>query len=91
MKQKLIDLLFIYKSSFESDKEPQGNIIGHEGDIILNVEEPCTPLLERPAYQDRARTREALEIHMKELMGLGLLRKVGDNEQVEVTTPAIIN
>ncbi|MBW0520007.1 hypothetical protein O181_059722 [Austropuccinia psidii MF-1] len=90
MKEKLIDLLFKYKNAFATDKEPIGAIIGHEVEIILHVEKPYTPLLRRPAYPAIPRAREALEVHIKELMDLGVLRKVGHNEQVEVTTPVII-
>ncbi|MBW0571356.1 hypothetical protein O181_111071 [Austropuccinia psidii MF-1] len=90
MKEKLIDLLFKYKNAFATDKEPLGAIIGHEVDIILNVEKPYPPLLRRPAYPAIPRAREALEAHIKELMDLGVLRKVGHNAQVEVTTPVII-
>ncbi|MBW0561590.1 hypothetical protein O181_101305 [Austropuccinia psidii MF-1] len=70
--------------------EPLGAIIGDEVDIILNVEKYYPPLLRRPAYPVSPRAREALEVHIKELMDLGVLRKVGYNEQVEVTTPVII-
>ncbi|MBW0490285.1 hypothetical protein O181_030000 [Austropuccinia psidii MF-1] len=90
MKEKLIDLLFQYTNAIATDKEPLGAIIGHEVDIILNVEEPYPPLLRRPAYPPSPRAREALEVHIKELMDLGVLRKVGHNKQVEVTTPVII-
>ncbi|MBW0510562.1 hypothetical protein O181_050277 [Austropuccinia psidii MF-1] len=90
MKETLIELFFKYKNAFETDKEPLGFIIGHEVDIILNVEKPYPPLLRRPAYPASPRAREALEVHIKELMDLGVLRKVGHNEQVEVTTPVII-
>ncbi|MBW0537176.1 hypothetical protein O181_076891 [Austropuccinia psidii MF-1] len=90
MKEKLIDLLFKYINAFATDKEPLGSIIGHELDIILNVEKPHPPLLRRPAHPASPRAREALEVHIKELMYLGVLRKVGHNEQVEVTTPVII-
>ncbi|MBW0583751.1 hypothetical protein O181_123466, partial [Austropuccinia psidii MF-1] len=90
IKGKLIDLLFKYKNAFATDKEPLGAIIGHEVDIILNVEKPYPPLLRRPAYPASPRAREALEVHIKESMDLGVLRKVGHNEQVEVTTPVII-
>ncbi|MBW0526588.1 hypothetical protein O181_066303 [Austropuccinia psidii MF-1] len=90
MKEKLIDLLFKYKYAFETDKEPLGAIIGNEVDIILIVEKPYPPLPRRPAYPASPRAREALEVHIKELMDLGVLRKVGHNEQVEVTTPVIL-
>ncbi|MBW0577065.1 hypothetical protein O181_116780 [Austropuccinia psidii MF-1] len=90
MKEKLIYLLFKYKDAFATDKEPLGAIIGHEVDIIINVEKPYLPLLRRTAYPGSPRAREALEIHIKELMDLGVLRKVGHNEQVEVPTAVII-
>ncbi|MBW0540209.1 hypothetical protein O181_079924 [Austropuccinia psidii MF-1] len=90
MKEKFIDLLFRYKNAFASDKEPLGAMIGHEVDIILNVEKPYPHLLRRPAYPASPRAREGLELHIKGLMDLGVLTKLGHNEQVEVTTPVII-
>ncbi|MBW0517446.1 hypothetical protein O181_057161 [Austropuccinia psidii MF-1] len=57
---------------------------------MLNVERPYPPLLRRPAYPASPRAREALENHINELMKLGVLRKAGQNEEVEVTTPVII-
>ncbi|MBW0522429.1 hypothetical protein O181_062144 [Austropuccinia psidii MF-1] len=90
MKEKLIDLLFKYKNAFATDKEALGAIIEHGVDIILNVEKPYPPLLIRPAYPASPTAREALEVHIKELIDLGVLRKVGHNQQVEVTTPVII-
>ncbi|MBW0526204.1 hypothetical protein O181_065919 [Austropuccinia psidii MF-1] len=89
MKQKLIDLLFNYKNAFSTDKEPLGAIIGNEVDIILNVEKPYPPLSRRPTDPASQRAREALEVHIEELMDLEILKKVGNNEQVEVTTPVI--
>ncbi|MBW0518422.1 hypothetical protein O181_058137 [Austropuccinia psidii MF-1] len=83
MKEKLIDLSFKYKNAFATDKEPLGAIIGHEVDIILNVEKPYPPLLGRPGYPASPRARKALEVHIKGLMDLGVLTKVGHNEQVE--------
>ncbi|MBW0515680.1 hypothetical protein O181_055395 [Austropuccinia psidii MF-1] len=65
-------------------------MIGHEVDISLNVEKPYPPLLRRPAYPASPRSREAVEVQIKELMDLGVLRKVGHNEKVEVTKPFII-
>ncbi|MBW0523720.1 hypothetical protein O181_063435 [Austropuccinia psidii MF-1] len=90
MKEKLIYLSFKYKNAFATDKEPLGAIIGHELYIILHVEKPYPPLLKRPAYPASPRAREDLELHINELMYFGSLRKVGHNEQVEVTTPVII-
>ncbi|MBW0499331.1 hypothetical protein O181_039046 [Austropuccinia psidii MF-1] len=91
MKGKLIDLLFKYKSAFAAQKEPLGPIIGHEVDIILNVENPYPHLLRISAYPASPRVREALEVHIKKLMDLGVLRKVGNNEQVEFTKPVNVD
>ncbi|MBW0562491.1 hypothetical protein O181_102206 [Austropuccinia psidii MF-1] len=71
MKGKLIDLLFKFKNAFATDKEPLGSVIRHEVDIILNVEKPYPPLLRRPDYPASPRAREALEVHIKELIDLG--------------------
>ncbi|MBW0564888.1 hypothetical protein O181_104603 [Austropuccinia psidii MF-1] len=57
---------------------------------MLNVERPYPPLLRRLAYPASPRAREALESHINELVNLGALRKVGNNEEIEVTMPVII-
>ncbi|MBW0542320.1 hypothetical protein O181_082035 [Austropuccinia psidii MF-1] len=83
-------LLYDHKDTFASDKELWGAIIGHENDIIHNIERPYPPLLRRPAYPASPKSREAPEIHIKELLDLGVIRKVGHNEEVEITTPVIV-
>ncbi|MBW0505532.1 hypothetical protein O181_045247 [Austropuccinia psidii MF-1] len=90
MKEKFIDLLYKYKRAFATDKKPLGSLIGHEVEIILNVEKPYPPLLRRPSYPDSPRASESLEVKINGLMDLGVLSKVGHNEQVEVTTAVII-
>ncbi|MBW0496514.1 hypothetical protein O181_036229 [Austropuccinia psidii MF-1] len=65
-------------------------IKGHEVDITLNIDRPYPPVLKRSASPASPRAREALEKHIQELIQLGVLRKVGNNEDVEVTTPVII-
>ncbi|MBW0525087.1 hypothetical protein O181_064802 [Austropuccinia psidii MF-1] len=87
---ELSSLLYYHREAFSSNKEPLGEIIGHEVDIILNIERPYPPLVKRPAYPASPKSREALEIHIKELLNLGVIRKVGHNEEVEVTTPVIV-
>ncbi|MBW0488354.1 hypothetical protein O181_028069 [Austropuccinia psidii MF-1] len=57
---------------------------------MLNVERPYPPLLRRPPYPASPRARKALETHIDKLMNLEVLRKLGHNEEVEVTTPVII-
>ncbi|MBW0460632.1 hypothetical protein O181_000347 [Austropuccinia psidii MF-1] len=62
---KFSSLLYDCREAFSSDKEPLGAIIGHEADIILNIERPYPPLLRRPAYPESPKSREALSIHIK--------------------------
>ncbi|MBW0565434.1 hypothetical protein O181_105149 [Austropuccinia psidii MF-1] len=83
-------LLYDHNGEFASDKEPLGAIIGPEADIILNIERPYPPLLRRPAYPASPKSREALETHIKELLDLDVIRNVGHNEEVEITTPGIV-
>ncbi|MBW0494956.1 hypothetical protein O181_034671, partial [Austropuccinia psidii MF-1] len=64
--------------------------LGHEVDITLNTDRPYPPVLIRKAYLASPRAREAVEEQIQELIQLGVLRKVGHNEEVEVKTPAII-
>ncbi|MBW0503070.1 hypothetical protein O181_042785 [Austropuccinia psidii MF-1] len=87
---ELSAILYDHKEEFPSEKEPLGAIIGHEVDIILIVERPYPPLLRRSAYPELPKSGEALEIHIKELLDLGVIRKVGHNEEVEITTPVIV-
>ncbi|MBW0515033.1 hypothetical protein O181_054748 [Austropuccinia psidii MF-1] len=87
---ELSALLYDHKEAFASDKEPLGAIIGHEVDIILNIERTYPPLLRRTAYPASPKSREALEIHIKELLDLGVIQKVVHNEEVKITTPVIV-
>ncbi|MBW0513423.1 hypothetical protein O181_053138 [Austropuccinia psidii MF-1] len=72
------------------DNEPLGAIIRNEVYIIISVENPYPPLLRRPYNSASPSAREAIEVNIKELMDLGISRKLGHNEKVEVTTPVII-
>ncbi|MBW0560653.1 hypothetical protein O181_100368 [Austropuccinia psidii MF-1] len=87
---ELSTLLYDHKGAFVSEKEPLGAIIGHEVDIILNIERPYPPLIRRPSYPAGPKSREALETHNKELLDLGLIQKVGHNEEVQKATPVIV-
>ncbi|MBW0512028.1 hypothetical protein O181_051743 [Austropuccinia psidii MF-1] len=90
MRHKLIDVLYTYNNAFASDNGPLGAIKWHEVDITLNIDRPYPTVLRRPAYPANPSAGEALEKHIQEFIQLGLLRKVGHNEEVEVTTPVII-
>ncbi|MBW0526728.1 hypothetical protein O181_066443 [Austropuccinia psidii MF-1] len=91
IKEELIEVLFQYREAFASDNKTLGAIKGHEVEIMHNVERLYPPLLRRSAYPASPRAREALESQIHEIIKLGVLRKIVHNEEVEVTTPVIIN
>ncbi|MBW0587876.1 hypothetical protein O181_127591 [Austropuccinia psidii MF-1] len=57
---------------------------------LLLILKPYPPLLRRPAYPPSPKPREALEILIKELLELGVIRKVGHNEEAEITIQVIV-
>ncbi|MBW0480336.1 hypothetical protein O181_020051 [Austropuccinia psidii MF-1] len=79
---EISSLLYDHKEAFAYDKEPLRAIVGHEVEIILNIERPYASLLGRPAYPASPTSRETLEIHIKEPLDLGIIRKVGHIEEV---------
>ncbi|MBW0541574.1 hypothetical protein O181_081289 [Austropuccinia psidii MF-1] len=91
MKQELLDVLYKYKNEFASDNEPLGTIKVYEVDITLNINIPYPPVLRKNAYPASPRAMEALEKHIQELIQLGVIRKVGHDEEVEVKTTFIMS
>ncbi|MBW0532696.1 hypothetical protein O181_072411 [Austropuccinia psidii MF-1] len=74
----------------EIDIEKEPDVEKDEVDIILNIERPYSPLLRRPAYPGSPKSRQDLGIQIKELLDLGVIKKVGHNEQVEITPQVIV-
>jgi hypothetical protein len=91
-KQKLDVLQACYKNkeAFCTTEEPIGNVTGHDIKIELTCSPPYPPALRRAPYPSSPKSREALDSHIRELVDLKVIRKVGHNEQVEITTPVII-
>jgi hypothetical protein len=79
-----------FQSAFSTTSKQFGAIVGHEVRITLTVEAPYPPLLRKAPYPASPRSRKAIEEHIEQLTCLGVIRKVGANEGVEVTTPVII-
>ncbi|MBW0545750.1 hypothetical protein O181_085465 [Austropuccinia psidii MF-1] len=87
---ELSALLYDHKEAFESEKEPFWAVFGHEVDIIFNIERPYPSLLRRPVYLESPKYREALELHIKELLNHGVIRKFGHHEELKITTEVIV-
>ena len=58
--------------------------------LEMTVQHPYPPLFKRPPYHFSPNSIEALEAHIKELLKLNVICKVGHNEKVEINNPVII-
>ncbi|MBW0511560.1 hypothetical protein O181_051275 [Austropuccinia psidii MF-1] len=91
-KQKLSLLKMLRKNipAFAIGKEPLGKIRGHAIEIDLDVEITYPPMLRRPPYPASLKTKKEIEKHINKLLEMDVLRKIGHNEIVEITTPVLI-
>ncbi|MBW0564819.1 hypothetical protein O181_104534 [Austropuccinia psidii MF-1] len=48
-------------------------------------------MLRRPPYPASLETRKEIEKHINELLDMDVIRKIGQNEIVEITTSGLIN
>ncbi|MBW0468913.1 hypothetical protein O181_008628 [Austropuccinia psidii MF-1] len=48
-------------------------------------------MLRRPSYPSSLETRKEIEKHINELLYMEVIKKVGPNEIVEISTPVLIN
>ncbi|MBW0479285.1 hypothetical protein O181_019000 [Austropuccinia psidii MF-1] len=91
-KQKLSLLKILRKNrpDFAIGKEPLGKIRGHDIKLYLYVDRPYPPMLRRPPYPASLETRKEIEKHINELLDMDVIRKIGHNKIVEITTPILI-
>ncbi|MBW0484041.1 hypothetical protein O181_023756 [Austropuccinia psidii MF-1] len=71
-------------------EEPLGKIRGHDIELYLDVERPYPSMLRRPPYPESLETRKEIEKHINELWKPDVIRKIGHNEIMEITTPVLI-
>ncbi|MBW0572159.1 hypothetical protein O181_111874 [Austropuccinia psidii MF-1] len=90
-KQKLSLLKMLRKNrpEFAIDEEQLGKIKGHDIELYLDVERPYPPMLRRPPYPASLETREEIEKQINELLDKDVIRNIGHNEIVEITTPVL--
>ncbi|MBW0541831.1 hypothetical protein O181_081546 [Austropuccinia psidii MF-1] len=91
-KQKLSLLKMMRKNrpAFSIGEEPLGKIKGHDIELYLDVERPYPPMLRRPPYPASLETRKEIEKHINELLDMDVIRNIGHNETVEITTLVLI-
>ncbi|MBW0470472.1 hypothetical protein O181_010187 [Austropuccinia psidii MF-1] len=78
------------RPAFAIGEEPLGKIRGHDIELYLDVERPYPLMLKRPPYPESLETRKEIEKHINELLEMDVIRKIGHNERVEITTPVLI-
>ncbi|MBW0527529.1 hypothetical protein O181_067244 [Austropuccinia psidii MF-1] len=91
-KQKLSLLKMLSKNrpAFAIGEEPLGEIKGHDIELYLDVERPYPPMLRRPPYRESLQTRKEIEKHINELLEMDVIRKIGHNKIVGITTSVLI-
>ncbi|MBW0510924.1 hypothetical protein O181_050639 [Austropuccinia psidii MF-1] len=91
-KQKLSLLKMLRKNgaAFSIGEEPLGKIRGHDIELYLNMERPYPPILRRPPCPASLESRKEIENHINELLYMDVIRKIGHNKIVEITTLVLI-
>ncbi|MBW0467713.1 hypothetical protein O181_007428 [Austropuccinia psidii MF-1] len=83
-------MLRMNRPAFTIGVEPLGKIKGHDIELYLDVERPYQLMLRRPPYPASMETRKEIEKHINELMDMEVIRKIGNNETVEIITHVLI-
>ncbi|MBW0576140.1 hypothetical protein O181_115855 [Austropuccinia psidii MF-1] len=78
------------RPEFSIGEEPLGQMKGHDIEIYLHVERPYPPMLRRPPFPESLETREEIEKHINELLDIYVIREIGHNEIMKITTPVLI-
>ncbi|MBW0463399.1 hypothetical protein O181_003114 [Austropuccinia psidii MF-1] len=89
-KLSLLKILRINRPEFAIFEEPLRKVRGHDIELYLDVERPYPPMLGRPPYPESLETSKEIEKNINELLDMDLIRKIGHNEIVEITTPVLI-
>ncbi|MBW0524588.1 hypothetical protein O181_064303 [Austropuccinia psidii MF-1] len=90
--QKLTVLKILRKNrpAFAIGEEPPGKIRGHDIELYLYVERSYPLVLRRPPCAESLGTRKEIEKNINELLDMDVIRKIGHNEIVEITTLVLI-
>ncbi|MBW0565176.1 hypothetical protein O181_104891 [Austropuccinia psidii MF-1] len=78
------------RPAFTIGEEPLRKIRGHDIEIYLDVERAYSPMIRRPPYPAILETRKEIKKHINECLDMDVIRKIGNNEIVEITTPLLI-
>ncbi|MBW0551215.1 hypothetical protein O181_090930, partial [Austropuccinia psidii MF-1] len=88
-KLSLLKKLRNNRPEFAIGEEPLGKIKGHDIELYLVKERHYPPMLMRPPSPVSLETRKEIEKHINELLDMDVIRTIGHNEIVEITTPVL--
>ncbi|MBW0466231.1 hypothetical protein O181_005946 [Austropuccinia psidii MF-1] len=77
------------RPAFAIGEKPLGKMRGHDIELYPDVERTYPPILRRPPYTESLETRKDIEKHINELLDMDVIRKIGHNKTVEITTPVL--
>ncbi|MBW0540764.1 hypothetical protein O181_080479 [Austropuccinia psidii MF-1] len=91
-KQKLSLLKMLRKNipAFAIGEDPLVKIRGHNIELYLDVERPYPPKRRRPPHPEILEARKEVKKHINELLDMDVIRKIGHNEIVKITTLVLI-
>ncbi|MBW0482429.1 hypothetical protein O181_022144 [Austropuccinia psidii MF-1] len=78
------------RPEFAIGEDPLGKFRRHDIELHLDLKGPYPPRLRRPPYPESLETRKEIEKHINELLEMDVIRKIGQNEIVEITTPVLL-
>ncbi|MBW0527899.1 hypothetical protein O181_067614 [Austropuccinia psidii MF-1] len=86
----LLRLLTKNRPAFAIVEQPLGKIRVHDLELYLDVERPYPLLLRRTPYPESLESRKEIEKYIHELLSIDVIRKIGHNAIVQITTPVLI-
>ncbi|MBW0477350.1 hypothetical protein O181_017065 [Austropuccinia psidii MF-1] len=91
-KQKLSLLKILRKNrlAFAIGEEPLGKIKGNDIELYLNVERLYSPMIRRLPYPESLDTSKEIEKYINEHLDMDVIRKIGHNKIVKISTPVLI-
>ncbi|MBW0530153.1 hypothetical protein O181_069868 [Austropuccinia psidii MF-1] len=89
-KLSLLKILRKNRTAFAIGEEALGKIRGHGIALYLDVERTYPHILGRTTYTASLKARKEIEKNFNKLLDIDVIRKIGHNEIVKVSTPALI-
>ncbi|MBW0476769.1 hypothetical protein O181_016484, partial [Austropuccinia psidii MF-1] len=88
-KLSLLKILRKNRPEFAIGEEPLVEIKGHDIELYLNLSRPYPFLLRRTPYPENLETRKEIDKNINKPPDMDVIRKIGHNEVVEITSQVL--